>query len=96
MGEDIGAKRRPDELRAIARELEQMSDWELERGLASSTAFDHDRRRIADRILRARYAGSDGRYHSLDTGDSRRGGSDDAASPDIELFLLPLICVPLE
>jgi hypothetical protein len=59
MGEDIGAKRRPDELRAIARELEQMSDWELERGLASSTVFDHDRRRIADRILRVRYAGSD-------------------------------------
>jgi hypothetical protein len=51
MGEDIEAKRRPNELRAITRELEQMSDWELERGLASSTAFDHDRRSIADRIL---------------------------------------------
>jgi len=36
-----------------------MSDWELERGLASSTAFDHDRRSIADRILRARFAGSE-------------------------------------
>src|SRR4029078_608957 len=34
-----------------------MSDWE--RGLAASTAFDHDRRNIADRILRARYAGSE-------------------------------------
>ena len=59
MGEDIEAKRRPDELRAITRELEQMSDWELQRGLASSTAFDHDRRSIADRIVRARYAGSE-------------------------------------
>jgi hypothetical protein len=59
MGEDIEAKRRPNELRAITRELEQMSDWELERGLASSTAFDHDRRSIADRILKARYAGSE-------------------------------------
>jgi hypothetical protein len=59
MGEDIEAKRRPDELRAITRELEQMSDWKLERGLASSTAFDHDRRSIADRVLRARYAGSE-------------------------------------
>src|SRR5262245_61355066 len=32
-------------------------DWELERGLASSAAFDDERRNIADRILRARYAG---------------------------------------
>jgi hypothetical protein len=59
MDEDIEAKRRPDELRAITRQLEQMSDWKLERGLAASTAFDHDRRNIADRILRARYAGSE-------------------------------------
>ncbi len=57
MDEDLEAKRRSDELRAITRQLEQMSDWEL--GLAASTAFDHDRRNIADRILRARYAGSE-------------------------------------
>ena len=44
-------------LSGITRQLEQMSDWE--RGLAASTAFDHDRRNIADRILRARYAGSE-------------------------------------
>ena len=54
MGEDT---KRPNELRAITRELQQMSDWELERGLASSTAFDDDQRSIADRILRTRYAG---------------------------------------
>jgi hypothetical protein len=36
-----------------------MSDWELERGRASSTGFDHDRRSIADRVLRARFAGSE-------------------------------------
>ncbi|HET7852110.1 MAG TPA: hypothetical protein VFK91_05130 [Methyloceanibacter sp.] len=46
-------------LRAITRELEAMSDWELERGLASSLGFDDDRRRVADRILRNRYAGSE-------------------------------------
>ena len=34
-----------------------MSDWELERSLASSLGFDHDRRNIANRILRERYAG---------------------------------------
>jgi hypothetical protein len=59
MGEDIEARRRPNELPAITRELEQMSDWELERGRASSTGFDHDRRSIADRVLRARFAGSE-------------------------------------
>jgi|SRR4029453_7242160 hypothetical protein len=59
MDGDIEANRRPDELHAITRQLEQMSDWKLERGLAASTAFDHDRRSIADRILRARYAGSE-------------------------------------
>jgi hypothetical protein len=53
MGEDT---KRPNEL-PLTRELEQMSDWELERGLASSTAFDHDQRSIADRVLRGRYAG---------------------------------------
>jgi hypothetical protein len=58
MGENIETCR-PDERSAIRRELEEMSDWELERGLASSKAFDHDRRVIADRILRARYAGSE-------------------------------------
>jgi len=51
------AKRRGTPALRAKRELEQMSDWELERGLASSTAFDHDQRSIADRILRARYAG---------------------------------------
>ena len=48
-----------DRLRAITRELEAMSDWELERGLASSLGFDHDQRNIANRILRERYAGRD-------------------------------------
>ena len=36
-----------------------MSDWELERGLASSLGFDRDRRNVATRILRERYAGSE-------------------------------------
>jgi hypothetical protein len=57
MSEEQVAKRRPVELRAIKRELDQMSDWELERGLASSAAFDDDRRSVADRILTTRYAG---------------------------------------
>jgi hypothetical protein len=57
MSEEQEAKRRPVELRAIKRELDQMSDWELERGLASSAAFDDDRRSVADRILTTRYAG---------------------------------------
>jgi hypothetical protein len=48
-------------LRAITRELEAMSDWELERGLASSLGFDDDRRKVADRILRERYAGTEHR-----------------------------------
>jgi hypothetical protein len=56
MQEDIEAKR-PAQLSTIRGELERMSDWELERSLASSTVFDHDRRSIAERILRARYAG---------------------------------------
>ena len=73
MDGDIEANRRPDELHAITRQLEQMSDWKLERGLAASTAFDHDRRSIADRILRARYAGSEAGYHALDTSDSYGG-----------------------
>ena len=34
-----------------------MSDWELERGCAASLGFDDDRRMVADRILRKRYAG---------------------------------------
>jgi hypothetical protein len=34
-----------------------MSDWELERGLASSLGFDHERRDVANSILRERYAG---------------------------------------
>ena len=56
MSGDNQAKRRGTALRA-KRELEQMSDWELECGLASSTAFDQGQRSIADRILRARYVG---------------------------------------
>ena len=40
----------------VRRELERMSDWELERGLASSEAFDQDRRIMADRLLGERYA----------------------------------------
>ena len=50
-----------DKLSAINRELGAMSDWELERGLASSLGFDDDRRRVADRILRDRYAGPERR-----------------------------------
>ena len=45
---------------AVSRELVAMSDWELERGLASSLGFDHDRRNVANRILRERYAGAGG------------------------------------
>jgi hypothetical protein len=41
----------------IRRKLEAMSDWELERGCAASFGFDQDRRVVADRILRDRYAG---------------------------------------
>ena len=41
----------------ISRELGAMSDWELERGLGSSLGFDRDRRNVANRILRERYAG---------------------------------------
>ena len=58
MGRESDA-RRQDKLSAINRELEAMSDWELERGLASSLGFDHDRRNVANRILRERYAGSE-------------------------------------
>jgi hypothetical protein len=47
----------PDKSSAIARELEAMSDWELERGCAASIGFDHDRRCVANRILSERYAG---------------------------------------
>jgi hypothetical protein len=49
--------RRQDKLSAINRELGAMSDWELERGLASSLGFDHDQRNAANCILRERYAG---------------------------------------
>jgi len=52
-----GDVRRLDKFSAINRELEAMSDWELERGLASSLGFDHDQRNVANRILRERYAG---------------------------------------
>jgi hypothetical protein len=48
---------RRHKLSAISRELGAMSDWELERGLASSLGFDHDQRNVANRILRERYAG---------------------------------------
>ncbi len=43
----------------ITRELEAMSDWELERGCASSHGFDDDQTEVAHRILRKRYAGSE-------------------------------------
>jgi hypothetical protein len=56
MDKDSGAKR-PDELSGATCELEAMSDWELERGCAASRGFDDDRRMMADRILRERYAG---------------------------------------
>jgi hypothetical protein len=49
--------RQRGKLSAINHELGAMSDWELERSLASSLGFDHDRRNIANRILRERYAG---------------------------------------
>ena len=41
----------------MKRELERMSDWELERGLASSDGFDQDRRIKANLVLRERYTG---------------------------------------
>ena len=44
----------------IRRELEAMSDWELERACAASLSFDLDRRIIADRILRERHATTEG------------------------------------
>ena len=46
---------------AVSRELGAMSDWELERGCAASLGFDDDRRMVADRILRDRYAGPERR-----------------------------------
>lgn len=46
----------PYKLGMITRELEAMSDWELERGCAASLGFDLDRRIVADHILRERYA----------------------------------------
>jgi hypothetical protein len=49
--------RRQDKLSAINRELGAMSDWELERGLASSLGFNHDQRNVANCILRERYTG---------------------------------------
>jgi len=48
-------------LRAITRELEAMSDWELERGVASSLGFDDNQRTVANLILRQRYAGTERR-----------------------------------
>ena len=39
MGKDIDAER-PETLGAVTRELEAMSDWELERGCAASLGFD--------------------------------------------------------
>jgi hypothetical protein len=41
---------------ALKRELERLSDWELERGLASAEAFDHEQRVMANRLLSERYA----------------------------------------
>jgi hypothetical protein len=56
-----GEAGQPAKLRAITRELEAMSDWELERGCAASLGFDDDRRIVADRLLRERYAGPEHR-----------------------------------
>ena len=50
MSKETHARHR-DKLGAIAREPHAMSDWELERGCASSLGFDDDRRWIANRIL---------------------------------------------
>ncbi len=58
---EIGGAGQAAKLRAITRELEAMSDWELERGVASSLGFDDDRRMVASRILRERYAGTEHR-----------------------------------
>ena len=52
-----GNKPERDRLSVITRELQAMSDWELERGCAASLGFDDDRRMVADRLLRERYAG---------------------------------------
>ena len=52
-----GNKSERDRLSVITCELEAMSDWELERGCAASLGFDDDRRMVADRLLRERYAG---------------------------------------
>ena len=41
---------------ALRRELDRLSDWELERGLASAEAFDQDQRIMADLLLRERYS----------------------------------------
>jgi hypothetical protein len=60
MGKQSEAQR-PEHLRSIRRELEAMSDWELERGCAASYGFDDDRRTVANLILRERYAGPERR-----------------------------------
>jgi hypothetical protein len=44
---------------ALRRELDRLSDWELERGLASAEAFDHEQRVMADWLLSQRYAGAE-------------------------------------
>ena len=54
-----GNKSERDRLNVITRELEAMSDWELERGCAASLGFDDDRRVVAHRLLRERYAGTE-------------------------------------
>ena len=43
----------------LRRELDKLSDWELERGLASAEAFDHEQRVMADWLLSQRYAGAE-------------------------------------
>jgi len=58
MGRDSEARLR-DKLSAIDRELGAMTDWELERGLASSLGFVNDQRNVANRIHRDRYAGTE-------------------------------------
>ena len=78
--------RRRDKLSAITRELEAMSDWELERGCAASLGFDDDRRMVADRLLRERMRARGGR-RSLDNGDSGRGGP--GVSPPLRTLPAP-------
>ena len=78
MSKETHARHR-DKLGAIARELDAMSDWELERGCAASLGFDDDRRWIANRILEGAICRTRARDRPLDTGDSGRDVRDRTA-----------------